>query len=142
MKRSGTSICIVLDEYGITSGLITMEDLIEEIVGEIRDEYDESENEIIRKLDDDTYDVEGSIRLDDLNDAIGTTISSDNYDTLGGYIIELLDRLPDEGDEASDGTVNLKVLSASHNRVDRVKIEIIRNEGEESEAQSEKESDE
>ncbi|MCR5291452.1 MAG: hemolysin family protein [Eubacterium sp.] len=142
MKRSGTSICIVLDEYGITSGLITMEDLIEEIVGEIRDEYDESENEIIRKLDDDTYDVEGSIRLDDLNDAIGTTISSDNYDTLGGYIIELLDRLPDEGDEVSDGTVNLKVLSASHNRVDRVKIEIIRNEGEESEAQSEKESDE
>ena len=86
--------------------------------------------------------MEGSIRLDDLNDAIGTTISSDNYDTLGGYIIELLDRLPDEGDEASDGAVNLKVLSASHNRVDRVKIEIIRNEGEESEAQSEKESDE
>ncbi len=139
MKQSGTSICIVLDEYGTASGLITMEDLIEEIVGEIRDEYDESENEIIRKLEDGSYDVEGSIRIDDLNDAIGTTLSSENYDTLGGYIIELLDRLPETGDEAEDDKVKLKVLSASKNRVERVKVDIIQKPDEESDDKPENE---
>ncbi len=125
MKQSGTSICIVLDEYGTASGLITMEDLIEEIVGEIRDEYDDSERNIIKTLPDGAYDIDGALRIDDLNDAIGTSISSDNYDTIGGYAIELLDRLPKEGDEAEDGHVKLKVLSTERNRVERIRVEII-----------------
>lgn len=122
MKTSSVSMCIVLDEYGITAGLITMEDLIEEIVGDIRDEYDESEDDIIKEIAPGHYDVAGALKLDDLNDAAGTDLESENYDSLAGYIIELLDRIPKEGDEVSDGNVKFKVTKTEHNRVERVEL--------------------
>ncbi len=124
MKTSATTMCIVLDEYGITAGLITMEDLIEEIVGDIRDEYDESEDELIKEIKPGYYDVDGGIKLDDLNDAIGTELSSDDYDSLGGLIIETLDRLPNEGDRVLTGDVSLSVKKVNNNRVERVLVAI------------------
>lgn len=124
MKAAAVSMCIVLDEYGITAGLITMEDLIEEIVGDIRDEYDEYENELIKEIGENRFDVDGSVKLDDLNDAIGTTLESDNYDSIGGLMIELLDRLPKPGDTVRTGEVTLKCLSVEKNRVERIELTV------------------
>ncbi|MCR5543371.1 MAG: hemolysin family protein [Eubacterium sp.] len=122
MKTSSVTMCIVLDEYGVTAGVITMEDLIEEIVGDIRDEYDESENELIKEISPGHYDVEGGVKLDDLNDAIGTCLESENYDSIGGLMIELLDRLPKEGDMVRTGEVTLKCGKVERNRALRVDI--------------------
>ncbi len=122
MKTSSVSMCIVLDEYGVTAGLITMEDLIEEIVGDIRDEYDEHENEFIKEISPGHYDVDGGVKLDDLNDAIGTSLESDDYDSIGGLMIELLDRLPKEGDMVRTGEVTLKCSHVERNRVERVDV--------------------
>lgn len=120
MKTSSVTVAIVLDEYGGTSGLITMEDLIEEIVGEIRDEYDDDENNFIRHISENSYDIDASIKLDDLNDAIHTSLHSDDYDSLGGFIIELLDKLPDEGEEADYKNIHFKVTKLNKNRIERI----------------------
>ncbi len=124
LKTSAVTMAIVLDEYGVTSGIITMEDLIEEIVGEIRDEYDDDEDDFIRKLSDNEYDIEASIKLDDLNDALGTTLKSNNYDSLGGLVIELLDKLPDEGELATTDNITLKVTKVAKNRIERILLTI------------------
>lgn len=124
MKTSSATMCIVLDEYGTTAGLITMEDLIEEIVGDIRDEYDSSEDELIKNIGENKYDVDASIKLDDLNDAIGTTLDSENYDSVGGLVIELLDRLPDEGDKVTFRESEIEVASVNRNRVERVIVTV------------------
>ena len=89
----------MLDEYGAAAGLITLEDLLEEIVGQIRDEYDESEKELIRQTEDpNTYVIAGSVKLDDVNEALHTDLDSEHYDSIGGLMIEQLDRLPHEGE--------------------------------------------
>ncbi len=126
MRKKSVTMCIVLDEYGITAGLITMEDLVEEIVGEIRDEYDENENEFIRVMSEDHFDVDGSTRLDDLSDVIGVELESENYDTVGGLMIELLDKLPEEGDSVTSGSVTLKCLAVVRNRIERVDVTVDR----------------
>lgn len=128
MKTTSASVCIVLDEYGITAGLITMEDLVEEIVGDIRDEYDDSENDLIREIGENHYSIDASVKLDDLNDAIKTELSSEHYDSLGGYVIELLDRLPDKGDEVEGTDVRIKVLEMNKNRIERVELFILNQE--------------
>ena len=122
MKSSSVTMCIVLDEYGITAGLITMEDLVEEIVGDIRDEYDEDENELIKEISAGHFDVDGAVKLDDLNDAIGTQLESENYDSIGGLMIELLDRIPKEGDVVRTGEVTLKCGRVTNNRVERIDV--------------------
>ena len=93
MKDSTFNIAIVLDEYGDMAGLITLEDILEEIVGEIHDEYDEKEDELVQKISDREYIIEGSMHLDDVNDHLNTELDSEDYDSLGGFIIEHLDRL-------------------------------------------------
>jgi CBS domain containing-hemolysin-like protein len=133
LKTSAVTMAIVLDEYGVTSGIITMEDLIEEIVGEIRDEYDDDEDDFIRKLSDNEYDIDASIKLDDLNDALNTTLKSNNYDSLGGLVIELLDKLPDEGEVATTDNITLKVTQVAKNRIERILLTI--NEKEENETE-------
>lgn len=124
MKTSSVTMAIVLDEYGVTSGIITMEDLIEEIVGDIRDEYDQDEINQIRKLNENTYDIEASIKLNDLNDAIGTELQSDDYDSLGGFVIELLDKLPGEGETATYNNLFFKVTKVTRNRIERITLRI------------------
>lgn len=97
MRDENAGMCIVLDEYGTLDGLITLEDIIEEIVGEIRDEFDEDEEKSIIKLSENEYLVEGQKNLDDINDEFGTNIDSEHYESVGGIIIELLDRMPEVG---------------------------------------------
>lgn len=110
MKSDSNTMAIVLDEYGICIGLITIEDLIEEIIGDIKDEYDTEEHNNIIKVDDTHYNVDGSIKLDDLNDALNLKIESEDYDSLGGYITELLDHIPAKGESVTDISCIYKVL--------------------------------
>lgn len=124
MKKTSSNFTIVLDEYGKISGLITLEDLLEEIVGEIRDEYDASEQDQIKKISDYEFEVDGSVKLDDLNDEIGTHIESEDYDSIGGHIIELLDRIPNGGESAVEKGIRYTVLTTSKNRIERVHISI------------------
>ena len=121
MRDTTNNVAFVLNEYGATVGMITLEDLLEEIVGEIRDEYDEDEKELLQQLDDRHYLVEGSMKLDDINDALGTQLQSEDYDSIGGIIIEYLDRLPEDGEEVTlqDGTT-LKVQGIDQNRIVKV----------------------
>lgn len=123
MRQNSIPMVLVLDEYGDTVGLITLEDLLEEIVGEIRDEFDEEEKERIQEIGEMEYLVEGSLKLDDLNDAIGTSFDSEDYDSIGGLIIEKLDHLPEAGEaaELDDGTT-LQVMEMDKNRIDKVKV--------------------
>ena len=98
LREQSNNIAIVLDEYGATSGLITLEDLLEEIVGEIRDEYDEEEEDVIQKINDYEYIVDGSTKLDDINDALGTEFESNDYDSIAGHVINLLEHIPAAGE--------------------------------------------
>ncbi len=124
MREKTASISIVLNEYGAAEGMITMEDLLEEIVGEIRDEYDEDEKELLQCVGDREYLIEGSMKLDDINDHLQTELSSDDYDSIGGIVIEHLDdRLPTAGEEVclEDGT-RLRVESFENNRIQSVRM--------------------
>ena len=125
MQLSSTSIAIVLSEYGTTSGMITTEDLIEEIVGEIRDEYDTDEKEALSKINDTTYRVDGSFKLDDLNDELGTKLESEDNDSVGGLIVERLDRLPKAGDKITVDNVWMFVEKVASNRAESVIVKII-----------------
>ena len=121
MKDYSVNFTIVLDEYGSTAGLITFEDLLEEIVGEIRDEYDSAEEELIQQVGPNEYIIEGSMKLDDINDALELSLDSEDYDSIGGLIIELLDHLPQVGESVTtaDG-IRLVVDSLDKNRIEKV----------------------
>ena len=121
MREKSAPMSLVLDEYGSLVGLITMEDLIEEIVGEIRDEYDEDEENLIREIAPNEYIVDGGMKLDDINDALNLNILSDDYDSIGGIIIQLLDKLPEEDEEVTtDDGIKLKVVEIVQNRIEQV----------------------
>ena len=120
MRQTSNNMIIVLDEYGATAGMITLEDLLEEIVGEIRDEYDEDEEQELVKVGPGEYVVEGSMKLDDLNDQLELELESEDYDSIGGLIIGQLDRLPEEGESVVCDGIRLVVDRLDKNRIDRV----------------------
>ena len=118
MREKSMSVAFVLNEYGSTMGMITLEDLLEELVGEIRDEYDDDEKELIQKVGDRSYLIEGSMNLSDINDVIGTELDSEDYDSIGGIIIGQLNRLPEDDETVTleDGTT-LQVKGLEQNRI-------------------------
>ncbi len=121
MRQASFNIAIVLDEYGETAGLITLEDLLEEIVGEIHDEYDENEEDFIQEISANEYIIEGSMNLDDLNDRLDLSLESEDYDSLGGFIIGRLDRFPETGDSVTtEEGIRLVVESLDKNRIESV----------------------
>lgn len=123
MRAASQNVALVLSEYGETVGMITMEDLLEEIVGEIRDEYDEDEDELIQALGEGCYLIKGSMKVDDINDAIGTKLHSEDYDSIGGLMIECLQRLPEpeESIELDDGSI-LQAKGIVQNRILKVML--------------------
>lgn len=137
MRKNSISIAIVLDEYGATAGLITLEDLIEEIVGDIRDEFDEAEAEEVQQLGEQEYLVEGACKLEDLNDMIGLGIESEDYDSIGGIVIDALQHLPSEGEEVTlESGTRLVVEKIDKNRIEKVHIYLPEPKAEEDEEDS------
>lgn len=123
MKEESVSFAVVLDEYGATAGIITLENLLEEIVGDIHDEYDDSEEDDITEIiPDREYIAKGSARLDDLSDFLHVNMDSEDYDSIGGYIIEQLDRLPETGNLSQPLTRYVWWLTKSKNRIETVHI--------------------
>ena len=123
VREKSLSIAFVLSEYGATVGMITMEDMIEELVGEIRDEYDADEEELIQQLEDDKYLVEGSMKLNDINDALNIKLNSEDYDSIGGLIIEKLERLPQDQETITlDNGISLLADGIKDNRIVKVLI--------------------
>ncbi len=128
MKQSSTNLAIVLDEYGVTSGMVTMEDLLEEIIGDIRDEYDEDEETLVTQISEREFVVAGAMSLDDLNDYLeleekGLRLESEDYNSIGGIIIGLLDHLPEVGEEAvTENGIQLIADSVEKNRINEVHI--------------------
>lgn len=121
MRKSSISLAIVLDEYGATAGLITLEDLLEEIVGEIRDEYDTDEEDPIVQLNEREYIVLGSTNLEDLCEELDLNFTSEDYDTIGGYLIGLLDHLPEKNEIIiTDDDVLLRVDQMDKNRIEKI----------------------
>ena len=125
IREKAYNVTFVLNEYGACVGMITMEDLLEEIVGEIRDEYDDDEKENIVKIAENQYLVEGSMKIDDINDYLDTDMDSEDYDSIAGLVIEHLDRLPEVGECVTlENQIVLRVSETDQNRITRVLIKL------------------
>lgn len=121
MKKKRIPIAIVMNEYGGTSGLVTIEDLVEEIVGEIEDEYDEITNEIV-VIKEDEYIISGVSRIDLVNEMIGTNIEAEGVDTLGGFIIGHLGRLPKQGETVETNDIKFIIQDVDEKRIKKIKV--------------------
>lgn len=145
MQRQKQQIAILIDEYGGFSGIVTMEDIIEQVVGNIDDEYDEEE-EIIDKVDDNIYLVDGDVDLDDLDEELGIDLVSEYSETIGGFIIDMLGEIPDENDVGrivEFENYQFKIMAIQDRRIERVKIYILpkeTEEGKENESADEKDN--
>lgn len=134
MREKSQNVAFVLSEYGATVGMITLEDLLEEIVGEIRDEYDSDEINLIKNVGGRRYLVEGNMKLDDINDELGTELDSEDYDSIGGLMIEALDRLPGYGETVTlDNGITLTARGIKGNRITKVLITVNTPSGDEKE---------
>ena len=123
MQEKNVSMAIVADEYGGTSGLVTIEDLVEEIVGEIYDEYDE-EVEGIKKVAPDEYLIDASTELDEINDELGLSLESEVFDSIGGFVIGIADRIPDTGDNYSYENLDFFIVDAENTKINELKLKI------------------
>ncbi len=124
LKKAANPLAIIIDEYGATAGLVSLEDLVEEIVGEIKDEYDYDEEENIVCVGENTYEVLGTTNLNDLEEALGLAVDTEEYDSIAGHVISLLEHLPERGEEVSDGPFTFKVLKTDKNRVEKIQVTI------------------
>jgi CBS domain containing-hemolysin-like protein len=121
MRKQRVHMAIVVDEYGGTAGLVTIEDLLEEIVGEIEDEYDRVEQTIVRISENEAL-LDGRVGIDDLNELFETQVKNEDYDTVGGCVFHHLGRVPAVGDEVETGGVKMTVLSVDGHRVKRLRV--------------------
>ena len=124
LQKTKQQIAILIDEYGGFSGIVTVEDIIEQVMGNIDDEYDEEE-EIIDKINDNLYLVYGDVSLDDFDEALGIELESDTSETIGGFILDILGEIPDENDigrvvEFED--YKFKIMSIKERRIERIKV--------------------
>ena len=125
MKQSTFNLAIVLDEYGELAGIVSLEDIVEEIVGEVQDEYDAHEMENIKKIDELTYDVKGFISLHDLNDELELKLDSEDFDSIGGLVIDKLGRLPNLNDEVVlENGIVLQVQQIHRNRIEQIRMRL------------------
>ena len=121
MRTNRTHMVVIIDEYGGTEGIVTIEDLVEEIVGDIEDEYDK-EIEEMEVIQENEYLVNGNVRIDVINELIGTHIESEDYDTIAGFVIGIIDRLPELGEEIEYENIKFIVESIDRNRIEKIRI--------------------
>ncbi|WP_250278644.1 HlyC/CorC family transporter [[Clostridium] colinum] len=121
MRINRIAMAIILDEYGGTSGIVTLEDMLEEIVGDLADEYDEHDEEI-KIIKEDEYIVEGATKIEDVNDMLGTDFKSEDFDSIGGFVIETLGKFPDKGDTIKSGNVKFIIEEIEKNRIEKLRI--------------------
>ena len=133
-QRTNTHLAIVVDEYGGTAGLVTLEDLLEEVVGEIRDELDSVEDETLIRLVPDAgegvWHAQARVPLDDLAETVGVEMDTDGFDfeTLGGLILYLTGRVPEPGDEMTFERLHLRVEAMDQNRITDVRVTVVPDE--------------
>ena len=120
-RRTSTHFAIVVDEYGAMAGILTLEDLIEEIVGEIEDEFDVAEVQI-EQIDEDTYRITGMFPIDEFNNRFGTELPDEDFHTVGGYVFGQLGRAPEPGDDVSWNGVRFDVLEVDGNRIEKIGV--------------------
>lgn len=123
MQEKNVSMAIVADEYGGTSGLVTIEDLVEEIVGEIYDEYDE-EVDGIKKVAPNEYLIDASTELEEINEELGLDLESDVFDSIGGFVIGIADKIPDTGDSYSYKNLEFFIVDAENTKINELKLKI------------------
>ena len=121
MRVKRVPMAIVVDEYGMTSGIVTIEDLVEEIVGDIQDEYDEEDQEI-EVIKEDEYLVDGSMRINELNEMIGINIQTEQFETIGGFVVGEFGRLPKTGEALVYRNIRFIIESVEKNRIIRMRI--------------------
>ena len=126
MTSRRVQMAVVVDEYGGTAGIVTLEDLVESIVGNIQDEYDNEEEEF-SVIDETTFTVDGTTSIDEVNEHVGVNLPDDEYDTIGGFVISLLGYLPDDGElnEVEYKNLRFTVLNVEDRRIGKLKVEIL-----------------
>ena len=129
MRRDSINIVIVLDEYGAVSGILTLEDLLEEIVGEIRDEYDAEEMDDIREVSPTSFLLDGNTKLEDVNDRFGLELESEDYDSIAGHVMHELGHIPAEGETIMIGKIQLTVKKMDRNRIDTLTLTLPEKQG-------------
>ena len=130
-QENKVHMAIILDEYGGTAGLVTFEDLLEELVGEITDEYEPPEPEPIVRLDDDQIEIDARLRINELNDELNLELpEDDDYDTIGGFIFSTLGRIPRTGEQFDHGNLHFEIVDAEERRINRLRVRVRRQEQE------------
>lgn len=138
MRKTSMNVSFVLNEYGACVGMITLEDLLEEIVGEIRDEYDEDEEKLIQEVEPFVYQISGGMKLDDINDALNISLDSEDYDSVGGILMEGLDHLPAVGEEiVTPEGYRIRAEVVKNNRIERVLLTLPKQEEKEADGELE-----
>lgn len=121
MRTNRNHMVVIIDEYGGTEGIVTIEDVVEEIVGDIEDEYDKKIKEI-EVIKEDEYLVNGNVRIDTINELIGTHIESEDFDTIAGFVIGIIDRLPEAGEEIEYENIRFIIENIDRNRIKKIRI--------------------
>lgn len=126
LREKKVQVAIVLDEYGGTAGLVTIEDIFEEIVGDISDEYEAPEPASIRRIDPQTLEIDARVHIDELNDELGIELPDDeNYDTVGGFLFSAMGKIPAAGEEFRYNNVRFHVIDAEERKINRVRVEVL-----------------
>lgn len=126
LREQKVHLAIVLDEYGGTSGLVTIEDILEELVGEISDEYEEPEPDPILRIDQNTLEVDARVHIDEINEELNVELPEDeDYDTIGGFVFSTMGKIPSAGEELCFNNVRLRVIDAEERKINRLRVEVI-----------------
>ena len=125
MRKEHATLAIVLDEYGVMSGIVTFEDIVEEIVGEIDDEYDKEEEEEIISLGDNEYLVDGSLNLNEVNDRLKTSFDSEDFESIGGLVLGEISKVPEIDEEVKIENVLFRIVKMHKNRIAQLKVTIL-----------------
>ena len=126
-KKRKLHLAIVVDEYGGVAGIVTLEDILEEIVGDIEDEFDTGTEPEWEKKGDNVYEVDSRMTIDDFNEELGLKLSTDEFDTIGGYVLDLFGRIPVKNEVIEDRMLSFKILDITGTIINRIEVNILKN---------------